>query len=369
MLSRKPKARFRLGKKRRTVKPGTVPGELTVDLEAPHPTIHAMAWSSDAEFMETQVEKTEEISALRAHYSFVWIDVAGLGNLAIVEEVGAMFSLHRLALEDVLNVNQRPKVEYFSDHLFLTMRLLTVAAELEAEQISLFLGKNFVLTFQERLGDCFDGVRERLRRGKGRIRNSGADYVAYALIDSVVDHSFPLLEHFGELLESLEEEVLERPDRETIRHVFAVKTELIAIRRAVWPQRELLNSLMRDAPPLVSQDNVVYLRDCYDHTAQIIDLVENFRDIAASLVDVYLSTVSNRMNDVMRVLTIIATIFIPLGFLAGIYGMNFDSSVSKWNMPELRSPFGYPLLIGFMVTCAGGMLFYFYRKGWIGSKY
>lgn len=263
-----------------------------------------------------------------------------------------------------MNINHRPKVEEFENHLFIIMKLLSLEPELSSEQISIFLGKGFVLTFQEKPGDSFDGVRDRIRKGKGRIR-IGPEYLTYALLDSIVDSNFPLLEAYGERLEALETETLEQPDKSTITKIYTVKRELLSVRRAVWPSRDLFNSLIRDQEKYFSGESLIFLRDCYDHIIQIVDLIENYREIASGLIELYLSSISNKMNDVMKVLTLIATIFMPLGFLAGLYGMNFNNEVSFWNMPETQWRYGYPFALLLMGSIASGMVLFFRNKKWL----
>ncbi len=276
-----------------------------------------------------------------------------------------MFNLHGLALEDVVNVHQRPKVEEYADHAFIVTRMIQAGLPPTTEQVSMFLGEGFLLTFQERPGDCFDPVRARLRSSRGQIRDRQADYLAYALLDAVIDGYFPVLETLGERLEVLEDAVTAEPPEAEATQIHEIKRELLLLRRAVWPQREMVNALTRETSPYVTDQTRLYLRDCYDHTIQLMDIVETYREIATGLVDIYLSSVSTRLNEIMKVLTIIATIFIPLGFVAGLYGMNFDASASPWNMPELRWYWGYPVALGVMAAAALGMLYYFYRKGWI----
>jgi magnesium transporter len=234
------------------------------------------------------------------------------------------------------------------------------------EQMSLFLGEDFVVTFQERPGDCLENVRERLRQGRARIRGSGPDYLTHAILDAIVDSYFPILETIGERLEQLEAAILARPTQRQVARLHALKRDLLAFRRDVWPLREVINTLVRGETPLVAASNRVYFSDCYDHAIQAIDLVESYRDIASGLMDLYLSSVSNRMNEVMKVLTIMATIFIPLSFIAGLYGMNFNSERSPWNLPELNWYLGYPYALALMAVIAVVMLIYFRRKEWIG---
>jgi magnesium transporter len=242
-----------------------------------------------------------------------------------------------------------------------------VAADSPAitEQISMFLGERVLLTFQERPGDCFDPVRTRLRAARGQIRNRQIDYLAYTLLDAVIDGYFPVLEGLGERLEDLEDRVIAAPADLEVARIHEIRRELLTIRRAVWPQREMVNALTRESSHYVTDQTRPYLRDCYDHTIQLMDIIETYREIATGLVDVYLSSVSTRLNEVMKVLTIIATIFIPLSFITGLYGMNFDTAASPWNMPELAWYWGYPMALGLMAVVAAGLLYYFYRKGWL----
>ncbi|HSM05456.1 MAG TPA: magnesium/cobalt transporter CorA [Longimicrobiales bacterium] len=291
-----------------------------------------------------------------------WINVDGLHDVGVIEALGSQVGLHRLVMEDILHTSQRAKVEEYPDHIYLVIRMLTwdeEADHLRDEQVSLVLGKNFVLSFQERVGDVFEGVRDRLRHSRGTIRQRGPDYLAYALMDSVVDHYFSVIERVSDHIENLEIEILEDPEHEVVERVHRLKREMLLVRRAIWPLREVVSQLYRDEFDLVAPDTRVFLRDVYDHTVQVIDTVETLRDLLGGLMDLYLSGVSNRMNEVMKVLTMIATIFIPLSFLAGLYGMNFDV------MPELHVAWGYPALLGVMALVAAGMVAYFRRKKWL----
>jgi len=291
-----------------------------------------------------------------------WVNVNGLHDVEIIEKLGKSFDLHPLVLEDIVHTGQRAKVDDYENYEFIVLRMLSYNEEMGQigdEQVSFILGPTWLLSFQEHEGDVFDYVRRRLRSRKGRIRKAGADYLAYALLDAVVDHYFVVLEKLGDRVESVGEEVAENPrpdDLEEIRHL---KRELLFLRKSVWPLREVLNSLQRGESPLFEEHTLVYLRDVYDHAVQVIDTVENFRDMTGGILDVYHSSLSNRMNEVMKVLTIIATIFIPLSFVAGLYGMNF------LHMPELKWRYGYPVALGLMAAVAGGMLFYFRRKKWL----
>lgn len=354
----------RFGK--RFARPGTAPGTLRAPEERRVEEVSISVMEYDAEGVnEWSTGSIEEALTRRAGRGVTWIDVVGLHDVELVQRLGEVFDLHNLALEDVLNTGQRPKLEVHDDHLFVIMRLIHQGSVLESEQISLFVGEGFLLTFQEIPGDVFDGVRERIRHGRGRIRSRGSDYLAYAVIDSIVDNFFPVLEELGARLESLEEEVIEDPDQATVRGLHTARKDLLALRRAAWPEREVVSLMERLESPLMERETRIFLRDCYDHAVQILDLVETYRDLATSLLDLYLSTVSNRMNEVMKVLTVLASIFIPLTFLAGIYGMNFDPGSGPWNMPELHWEWGYPAFWVVSVLLAGGLLLLFKRKDWL----
>ena len=347
-------------------RPGTAPGTLVVDPQSEPSRVHLLAYGRE-EVLERDLPQLGELPGLVGKYPVVWVNVDGLGDLAILQELARIFSLHPLAMEDVVNLHQRAKVETFPNHVFLVTHMAELADTLDMEQVSLFVGSNFVISFQERAGwDCLESVRERIRKSVTRLRDAGPGYLAYALIDAVVDHYFPVLEQYGERLEMLEDRILLQPERDTIAQVHSVKRDLLNLRRAIWPQREALNVLVRDEIPPFDGETRLYLRDVYDHSVRIIDLTETYREICSDLMDLYLSSVSNRMNEVMKVLTVISTLFIPLTFIAGLYGMNFQPESSPWNMPELTWYFGYPLCILAMVVISGLQLWFFYRRGWIG---
>jgi len=313
-------------------------------------------------FQEKEVKNIEDCFPFKDTPTVTWINIDGLHEVELIEKLGKHFDLHPLLLEDILNTGQRPKLEDFEDYLFVVLKMLSQTKkeeEIIAEQISLVLGPNFVISFQEREGDTFDPIRERIRSGKGRIRKMGADYLAYALIDAVVDGYFPLLEKFGERIEGMEEELVSDPAPETLQTIHDLKREMIFLRRSVWPLRELISGLQRGESPLVKETTKVYLRDVYDHTIQVIDSIENFREMVSGMLDIYLSSVSNKMNEVMKVLTMIATIFIPLTFIAGIYGMNFEY------MPELGWRWSYPIVWLIIIAIAALMVTYFKRKRWL----
>jgi magnesium transporter len=363
MHNRKRKRSHRITRAR----PGAAPGTLVADPSAPKSTVQVLCYSPD-QLIEQPLTDVRELPALLARWPVVWINVEGLGDADLIARLGETLHLHRLALEDVLNLHQRAKVEQYDTHLFIVAQMVAAGPPPEAEQVSLFLGQNHVVTFQEgRPGDCFEPLRQRIRGAVGRIRQAGADYLAYSLLDAVIDGYFPILEVLGERLETLEEEILARPDRRTISTVHEVKRDLVALRRVVWPLREALNTLVRDESALVTPETRVYLRDCYDHAVRIIDFVETYRELGADLTDLYLSSVSQRLNEVMKVLTVFTAVFIPLTLIAGIYGMNFNTQASPWNMPELNWLCGYPFALSLMALVAGGLLLWFRRKGWLGS--
>jgi magnesium transporter len=352
-------------RRRRSPPPGTAPGLLIADPEAPKPIYRVMSYGPDA-LEESSPASVAELEPLIRKRPMTWINMDGLGDVDAIARIGQWFELHPLALEDVVNLGQRPKVEPYPGQLFVVIRMLVEEGHLGNEQIAMFVGQGFVITFQERPGDCWDPVRERLRAGRPRLRSRGSGYLAYALLDAAVDLYFPVLERFGERLESLEEDALDRPDRATMAALRGVKRDVLVLRRTIWPLRETLQTLLREPTPLLTDEDRVYLRDCYDHAVSVMDLVENYREIGGGLTDLYLSSLSNRMNEVMKVLTMFATTFIPLGFIAGLYGMNFDPAASRWNMPELGWRYGYPFALAVMAGVALALLGYFVRRGWIG---
>lgn len=346
--------------------PGTAPGTLVASAaEALVPLrLHLVDYNVDKLTIEESSTVEKCIDHL-AQDTVTWIHVQGKPSETLLRELGKAFHLHDLALEDVLNTGQRPKVETFNDQMFVIMALpLMVEDVVSMGQVSLFSGPRFLVSFYD--GDFaeFNSIVKRLRDGNSRLRAAGADYLLYSLIDLVIDHGFPVLESFGLQLEELEERILASAGQETLEGIHILKRELILLRRMLWPQREVINQLLRNDLNLVQQDTLIYFRDCYDHAIQLMDLIETYRDMSSSLLDIHLSSVSNRMNEVMRVLTVIATLFIPLTFIVGVYGMNFDRSASAWSMPELSAPYGYVILWGVMISISVGMLVFFRRKRW-----
>jgi len=346
--------------------PGTMPGALNIEADAPPPSIVLIDYSCNGA-TRLEVSTPEECAPYLDTDSVSWVDVQGLGNEDILQRVGKVFDLHPLALEDVVNVPQRPKVEEYDDQILIVTRMVMPrpGEVCTQEQVSFILGKHYLLTVQEEPEhDTFRSVRDRIRIDRGTIRKRGADYLAYALIDTIIDGFFPVLEVYGERIEELEDEVVVNPTRHTLEKIHFLKRELLSLRRSIWPQRDAINTLIRDESDLISQEVRIYLRDCADHATQVLDMVETYREVASSLMDIYVSSVGNRMNEVMKLLTVISSIFIPLTFIAGIYGMNFNTDRSPWNMPELNWYFGYPLCLALMAIVAGGLVFFFWKRGW-----
>jgi magnesium transporter len=355
-----------LFKKKRKAAIGARPGTLTESDEAEPTVVRAISYDlqtvSDEELAEGQA-LPEPGSQQR-----LWLDVRGLRDLSVLRKIGQHFDIHALALEDVVNVPQRPKAEVYdrdadTEHFLIIVRKVSfdAAGELNADQVSLLLGKSFIASFQETHADAFEPVRIRMQSKTARMRRLGSDYLAYALVDTIVDGYYPVLEHIAERLEALEERVIDRPTPALLRRLQRQKRTLLLLRRAVWPQRDALQTLLRTSSPLVNEETKVYLRDAYDHTVQIADVIESYRDLVSELMNTYLSVTSNKMNEVMKVLTIMASIFIPLTFLAGIYGMNFET------IPELKLPWAYPAVLLVMLLLALVMLAFFWKRGWLGG--
>ena len=301
-----------------------------------------------------------DLRTLARRPTVTWINVDGVHDTGTIQSIGGAIGIHPLTREDIANTRQRPKIEDYGDYLYVAIRMLSPDGdgEFQSEQVSLVLGTGYVVSFQEQPGDVFERILERLRAG-GRLRTEEADYLFYALLDAIVDGYFTVIEVLGERIEGVEEEVVTEPDRKTLQAIYALKRSLIALRRAAWPLRDVVAELERGDSPLIREPTLIYLRDVYDHTIQAAETVETYREMMSEMLDVYLSSQSSRMNEVMKVLTIIATIFIPLTFIAGVYGMNFA------DMPELRHPWGYPAALVSMAVVASIMLFYFKKKGWI----
>jgi magnesium transporter len=349
--------------KKRSKKAGLPPGTLVHigERKSETPKITIMDYD-ESSFQEKEIKTIEECLLFKDKPTVTWINVDGLHQVEILEKIGECYGFHPLVMEDILNTDQRPKMEDYGDYIYIVLKMLDQGNknnEIVTEQISFILGPNFVISFQEKEGDVFDPTRERIKNGKGRIRKMGADYLAYSLLDSIVDSYFIILEKLGEKIEFLEEKLITRPTPETLQTIHHLKREMIFLRKAVWPLREVISGLERNESSLIMEFTRIYLRDVYDHTIQTIDTIETFRDMVSGMLDIYLSSVSNRLNSVMKVLTIIATIFMPLTFLAGIYGMNFKY------MPELEWRWGYPVIWLIMIGIGVFMLAYFKKKNWL----
>lgn len=327
--------------------------------------IHVTAYGS-AQIVEKRNAAVAQIVELRGKYPVVWIDVIGLGDAALIEQLGKVLGLHHLSLEDMATVPQRSKVEDFPHHLFAVTQIPTYNGDLCLEQVSLFAGKGFVLSWREHAGTCFDIVRKRLQVTGGTTRSAGVDYLLYVLIDAVIDSYFPVLEQLGEVFDELDDRVEADSSPELIAQMRDIRHDVRQLRRIVWPLRDAIDDLVRSPPEQITQETLIHFRDCHDHTVQIMDTLENYRDAGSDLRDYYATAISNRMNETIKVLTIISTIFMPLSFIAGVYGMNFEADESILNMPELRWKYGYPFALGLMALVALGQLWFFRRRGWIG---
>ena len=342
---------------------GLVPGTLVHigQSRQDKPRISVIDYNEE-QFQEKEIKLIEECFPFKDKPSVTWINIDGIHEVDIIEKIGNHFGLHPLILEDIVNTGQRPKLEDFEDYIFVVLKMLYCEEkekEIKAEQVSLILGANFVISFQERPGDVFDVIRERIRNSKGRIRKMSSDYLAYALLDAVVDNYFAILERLGDKIEDMESELVGNPNQKILQAIHHLKGDVIFLRKSVWPLREVVSGLERGESKLIKKPTRVFFRDVYDHTIQVIDNVETSRDMVSGMLDIYLSSISNRMNEVMKVLTIFAAIFIPLTFIAGIYGMNFQY------MPELNWRWGYFVVLAFMASAAIIMLFFFKKKKWI----
>lgn len=342
----------------------TEAGTLTVDPEAPAPAVNVCGYGPDG-FETGKGHETGEIKRLRSRWPVTWVHVVGLGDAAVIEGLGHTFGIHRLALADVVHDQQRPKVQRWGDVTQIVARMVDEVGSTQTEQLSIFVGRDFVLSFEERKGELFEALRERLRSDVGDVRQGKSDFLAYALLDAVIDAFFPVVEQIGDELDQIEDDLPAMSQPQLTPRLRAVKHDLLHIRRALWPLRDVLGGLASGQCPHVQDETRNYLRDCQDHCAQLIDIVGTYRELAADLVDLQISVSGQRLNEVMKVLTVMATVFIPLTFVSSIYGMNFDPEVSPLNMPELKWYWGYPFALGLMGAMALGLLVYFRRRGWI----
>ncbi len=341
--------------------PGSEPGKLNIEPDAKPSRIVLIDYDQSHAIRKVDVTP-KALTPYLGTNTISWMDVQGLGSERVLKQIGDIFTLHPLLLEDVVNVPQRPKLEDYNEQLVLIVQMVRPNANevgFESEQVSFVLGTRYLLTFQEEeIEDCFDIVRERIRANQGKVRQQGADYLMYLLLDSIIDGYFPVLEDYGDRIEDIEDELAISPHTSQLKEIYVIRRELLALRRAIWPLRNVTNMLVRGESSLISAEAQIYFRDCYDHVIQILDIVETYRELASSLMDAYLSSMSNKMNEVMQVLTVVSTIFIPLTFIAGVYGMNFEY------MPELKTRWGYFGSLGLMAAIAGGLILFFWRRGW-----
>lgn len=361
------KAATRHSLRRRSSLPGTMPGILIPDPEALATTITVIAYS-DTQVITQEIAEPEQLTALMMQWPIIWVNVIGLGDVDKISQFGKFFNLHPLALEDTVNTHQRAKVDDYQTHQFIVTHLATLNTTLKLEQISLYLGKNFVVSFLESPIACFKMVETRINRFDNRFRSKGPDYLVYALLDAIIDCYFPVLEFYSEYLDELEDTIILTPNADLIAKMHELKRIFTALKRDIWQQRDMINMLYRETNALIQPETSVYFRDCYDHTIQIIELLETQRERCTSLTDIYLSSMANRLNEIMKVLTIISTVFMPISFLASLWGMNFSSEVSRWNMPELRWQYGYPMALSIMSLIAIAFVSYFIRKKWISFR-
>ncbi|AHC73335.1 magnesium and cobalt transport protein CorA [Candidatus Endolissoclinum faulkneri L5] len=343
---------------------GATPGTVVMDSKAQISTVSLVSYDAK-QFFEKRDLSAEEISVLKGRGKNLWIEVVGLANIPMIKQICAQFGIHSLVVEDVINNHQRPKMEAYDDQLFIVTRIPSLASGIKLSQLSMLLGNSFIISFRDDGDDCLNLVRDRIRWEVEDFRQHGLGYLAYTLIDTVIDSYFPVVEAIGDDLERLEEAVILHPHDEQIYEIYRLRCDLLDLRRVIFPQRDMVNLLISDDSRLISACTKVFLRDCYDHLAQLVDIVDAEIEISSSLLEVCHFFISARMNDVMKTPTLIATIFMPLSFIASLYGMNFDRSVSAWNMPELGWRYGYPFSLGLMAVCGLGMLVYFLCKHWI----
>lgn len=354
--------------------PGTAPGQINIATDALKPQVTAIIYN-ETFFEEKNINGIAEIISLlqSSPDKVCWFHIRGHNDKSFFEELGLYFKFHRLEMEDVFNSYQRPKAEEYPGHLYFTSRMLGLDSRngLTNDQLNLFLADNYVMTIQEKYDDVFEPVRHRIRNSKGYLRQQKADYLAYALMDSVIDYYYPVLEKIGDKLDELEDELLATSSKESLNKILHIKRELIVFRRTIWPERDKINDVLRSSFKQISEPTKVYFRDAYDHCIQLLDIVESYKEVTSSLMDVYQSSVSNRLNQVMKVLTIISTIFIPLTFIVGVYGMNFSyihpvtGKVMPYNMPELYMPNGYLIICALMLLMVALQLYFYYKKGWL----
>ena len=346
--------------------PHTRPGTIIIPPDAAPPILRVTCYGPD-HITDKHNVSLQQIRDLRDKYPVMWIDAAGLGDAEVIQQLGDLLGLHRLSLEDMVTIPQRSKIEDFPNHLFATTQTPSYNGDLNTEQVSIFTGKGFVLSWREEPGNCFDVIRKRLQVTGGVTRSAGVDYLFYALLDAVIDSYFPVLEQLGEVFDDLDDRVEADSNPALIALMRDIRHDVRQLRRIVWPLRDAIDDLIRSPPPMVAEETLIHFRDCHDHTVQIMDTLENYRDAGSDLRDYYATSISNRMNETIKVLTIISTIFMPLTFIAGIYGMNFHHTPdAPTNMPELHWKYGYVSSLVLMAVVAIVQLIFFRRKGWIG---
>lgn len=350
--------------KKRSKKAGLPPGTLIYTGDVKNTEIKLDVFNYEENRLdEKEVKKIEECLEFKDKPGITWINIDGILKNEDLEKLGKIFNIHPLALEDILSIDQRPKEEDFINNIYVVLKMLSyndLTSEIISEQVSLIIGSNYLISFQEGIkGDVFNSVRAKIRSGKGKTRISGSDYLAYSLLDTIVDNYFVILEKLGDRIEIVEESILKKSSESNVHDIHKLKREMIFLHKSVWPLREVISGLLREDSPLIKDSTKIYLRDVYDHTIQIMDTVETYRDILSGMLDIYLSNISYKLNEVMRVLTIVSTVFTPPIFIAGIYGMNFEF------LPEIKWKYGYPFALFLMITSSLSMLLYFKRKKWI----
>jgi magnesium transporter len=360
------KSRHR-GRPDHTLHVHTRPGSILIPPGAQAPLLRVTAYSPDR-MIDKPNCSLGQIRELRGKHPVLWIDATGLDDAGLIEQLGQLLGLHHLALEDMVTIPQRSKVEEFPGHLFAVTQIPTYNGDLTLEQVSIFTGRDFVLSWREQPGPVFDIVRKRLQVTAGVTRSASVDYLLYALLDAGIDSYFPALEKMGEVLDELDDNIETNSDPSLIPKMADIRHDLRQLRRVVWPLRDAIDDLVRSPPEIIKPDTLIHLRDCHDHTIMIMDTLENYRDAGSDLRDYYTSAISIRLNEIMKVLTIISTIFMPMTFIAGVYGMNFSTSASKWSMPELHWRYGYLMSLALMAAVAIGQLIFFRRKGWLGGS-
>lgn len=366
-MAKKSRGERRAKRQRKPVGPrerGAPSDQLSVDPTAPKPVVHMLGYGP-ADHDEAHEFRVEKLRELRSKWPVTWVHVVGLGDGEVLKQIGAEFDLHPLALADVLQTHQRPKVERFGDVVEIVIRIVDDIGSPETEQLSIFVGKGYVVSFEERKGDIFEVLRARIRDGSVKVCGSASDFLAYALLDVAVDAFFPVLEAISEELEDVEDAITDGKPLELTGRLRKVKHQLLGLRRALWPMREVLGALATEESQLIHEETRTYLRDCQGHCAQLLDIVTTNRELATDLVDLQLTVAGQRLNEVMKVLTIMATLFIPLTFICSVYGMNFDPDYSVMNMPEIHWKYGYPFALGLMLVTAAGLILWFRRRGWL----